>query len=255
MTEKTKGYLVVASRTKFFYYSACNLIESIKDFNPEAKCCLVTEEHFLDDRGRAIADDIVYCDDHKRAKIWGMARSPYDLTFYIDADIECEHEDIATIFDRFDGNDMMWTGLPEDRHYCYAEVYFPGATKPDGSKGGFELCGGVCLYDMSNPLVRQFMHDWFDLTVEQYAGRWWPKKEDGTEDLENYPASFKRWDQFSLWWLTNREPKYADLKVGILEDDARWNFYHKYRVDLNHNKDAVVLRHYSSAKAKSEVYR
>jgi len=252
---KTKGYLVVASRSKFFYHSALNLIESIKDFYPEAKCCLVTEEHFLDDRGRSVADDIIHCDDHKRAKLWGMAQSPYDLTFYIDADTECEHEDIETIFDKFDGHDMMFTGLPPERHYCYAEVYFPGATKPDGTKAGFDLCGGVCLYDMTNPLVKEFMEDWFDLTVEQYAGRWWPKKEDGTEDLENYPASFKRWDQFSLWWLVNREPKYADLKVGVLDDDARWNYYSRYKGELKHNKDPIVIRHYSAAGAKSGVYR
>jgi len=252
---KTKGYLVVASRSKFFYHSALNLIESIKDFYPEAKCCLVTEEHFLDDRGRSVADDIIHCDDHKRAKLWGMAQSPYDLTFYIDADTECEHEDIETIFDKFDGHDMMFTGLPPERHYCYAEVYFPGATKPDGTKAGFDLCGGVCLYDMTNPLVKEFMEDWFDLTVEQYAGRWWPKKEDGTEDLENYPASFKRWDQFSLWWLVNREPKYADLKVGVLDDDARWNYYSRYKGELKHNRDPIVIRHYSAAGAKSGVYR
>ena len=252
---KTKGYLVVASRSKFFYHSALNLIESIKDFYPEAKCCLVTEEHFLDDRGRSVADNIIHCDDHKRAKLWGMAQSPYDLTFYIDADTECEHEDIETIFDKFDGHDMMFTGLPPERHYCYAEVYFPGATKPDGTKAGFDLCGGVCLYDMTNPLVKEFMEDWFDLTVEQYAGRWWPKKVDGTEDLENYPASFKRWDQFSLWWLVNREPKYADLKVGVLDDDARWNYYSRYKGELKHNRDPIVIRHYSAAGAKSGVYR
>jgi hypothetical protein len=78
---------------------------------------------------------------------------------------------------------------------------------------------------------------------------WWPTLEDGvTEDLENYPATLKRWDQFSLWWLVNKEPKYKDLKVGILEDDARWNFYSKYKYE--HNKDPVVLRHYSSSGAK-----
>ena len=107
---------------------------------------------------------------------------------------------------------------------------------------------------MRNPLVREFMHDWFDLTVEQYAGRWWPTKEDGTEDLENYPASFKRWDQFSLWWLTKKTPKYDSLKIGILEDDARWNYYSKYKEELQHNKEPVVLRHYSSSKAKQEAF-
>ena len=255
MSEPTKGYLIVASRQKFFYLSALNLIDSIRDFYPEANVCLVTEERFLDDRGRELANEIIYCDAHKRAKIIGMAKTPYDLTFYIDADTEVEHEDIATIFDKFDGHDVMFTGLVDKaRHYCYAEVFFEGARKPDGTPGGFELCGGVCLYDMRNPLVRSFIDDWYDLTVEQYAGRWWPKNPDGTEDLKNYPESFKRWDQFSLWWLVNKEPKYKDLKIGIIDDDARWNYYSKYRDYLKHNREPVVIRHYSSAKAKQGFY-
>jgi len=248
MSEPTKGYVIVASRKKFFYVSAINLMESIKDYYPEAQITFVVEEKFLDGQER-IADNVIFCDDHARAKLIGMAKSPYDITFYVDADIECEHEDIATIFDKLDGHDLMFTGLPADRHYCYAEVFFEGARKPDGTKAGFELCGGVCLYDMRKPLVRSFMQDWYDLTVAQYGKVWWPTLEDGvTEDLENYPATLKRWDQFSLWWLVNKEPKYKDLKVGILEDDARWNFYSKYKYD--HNKDPVVLRHYSSSGAK-----
>jgi hypothetical protein len=247
MSEPTKGYVIVASRTKFFYVSAINLIESILDFHPEAKITLFTEERFIDDRAK-VCDNVIHCNDHKRAKLWGMARSPYDLTFYIDADTECEHEDIANVFDLLGDDDIQFTGLPPERHYCYAEVFFPGATKPDGSKGGFELCGGVCLYDMRKPLVREFMHDWYDLTDKQYNHGWWPKKADGTEDLENYPQSFKRWDQFSLWWLTNKEPKYKDLKVGIMKDDARWNFYSKYK--YKHNDEPVVIRHYSSTNAK-----
>lgn len=247
----TKGFVVVASTKKFFYLSAINLIESIKDYYPEAHVTLFTEERFLDGQERW-ADKVELVNEHTRAKLDGMARTPYDLTFYIDADCEVEHEDIATIFDEIEDYDLLFTGLPEDRHYCYAEVYFPGATKEDGSQGGFELCGGVCLYRSENPLVKEFMKDWYDLTVRQYNGEWWPTKEDGTEDLENYPASFKRWDQFSLWWLTNREPKYKDLKVGILKDDARWNFYNGYRKP--HNDKPVVIRHYSNTKAKKIDY-
>jgi len=245
MPVPTKGYVIVANRTKFYYVSACNLIESIQDFDPEAKCTLVTEEHFIDDRGREVADQIILCDDHKRAKILGMAKSPYDLTFYIDADAECEHEDITTVFDLFEGNDIMFTSLPEDRSYCYAELKFPG--------GQFWYCGGVCLYDMRNPLVRDFMQDWYELTVEQYAGRWWPTKE-GTDDWDEdlYPRSLARWDQFSLWWLINKEPKYAELKHGVLDDDARWNWFSKYK--FKHNEKPIVIRHYSSAGAKKADY-
>ena len=247
----TKGYVVVASTTKFFYLSAINLIESIKYFDPNANVTLFTEERFLDGQ-ESCADKIEFVNAHKRAKLDGMARSPYDQTFYIDADCEVEHEDIATVFDHLGDNDLVFTGLPPERHYCYAEVFFKGATKPDGSKGGFELCGGVALYNMSNPLVKSFMQDWYELTVKQYDGEWWPKKSDGTEDLDNYPASFKRWDQFSLWWLINKEPKYKDLKVSIFEDDARWNFFNGYLYP--HNEKPVVIRHFSNVQAKKDSY-
>ena len=245
----SEGYVVVASTKKLFYDMAINLIDSIKDFHPEAQCALFTEERFLDGKEK-IVDHLDFIEDHTRSKLKGMAMSPYDKTFYIDADCEVEHEDIAKVFDELGDNDLVFTGLPEDRHYCYAEVFFEGARKPNGKPGGFELCGGVCLYDMTNPLVREFMKDWYELTVEQYAGRWWPKKADGTEDLDNYPQSFKRWDQFSLWWLVNKVPKYKDLKVSIFEDDARWNYFNGYL--YNHNKGPVVIRHYSNIQMKRE---
>lgn len=239
MSEPSKGYVIVASRRNFFYVSALNLIESIRDFYPEANICLVTEEKFLDGREK-IADQIVYCDDHKRAKLWGMAKTPWDISFYIDADTECEHEDIEHVFDELGDYDVLFTGLPEERSYCYAELKFPG--------GQFQLCGAVCLYDMRNPLVREFMHDWYDLTVKQYANDWWPTKSDGSWDEELYPRSLARWDQFSLWWLVNKEPKYQNLKVGIFEDDARWNFFSRYK--YQHNNQPVVIRHYSASEAK-----
>ena len=109
MSEPTKGYVIVASRKKFFYVSAINLMESIKDYYPEAQITFVVEERFLDGQER-IADNVIFCDNHARAKLIGMAKSPYDITFYVDADIECEHEDIATIFDKLDGHDLMFTG-------------------------------------------------------------------------------------------------------------------------------------------------
>lgn len=246
MSNPSKGFVIVASRNRIFYIMALNLMDSIKTFYPEAKVCLVTEEKFLDG-GESNFDDVIICGDHKRAKIWGMANSPYDHTFYIDADCEIEHEDISTVFDKFDGNDILWTVLPESRAYCYAELYFPG--------GRFWYCGGVCLYNMSNPLVKEFLFDWYDLTKKQYDGVWWPKKEDGTEDYFLYPPTLKRWDQFSLWWLLNKEPKYQELKHGRLDgkEDARWNWYGGYR--YKHCEGIPIIRHMSGAKEKSHYWR
>lgn len=248
----SEGYVVVGSTKKYFYLGAIHVCETIKAYHPKAHVTLFTEERFLDGQEKIVADSVQIIKDHKRSKIDGMAKSPYDKTFYIDADCEIEHEDISKVFNELGDNDLVFTGLPKDRHYCYAEVYFPGATKTNGDKGGFELCGAVCLYNSAKPIVKEFMRDWHDLTIRQYDGLWWPKNENGEEDFVNYPKSFKRWDQFSLWWLINKEPKYKNLKVGIFKDDARWNFFNGYL--YKHNKAPVVIRHYSNGPAKRADY-
>jgi hypothetical protein len=241
---ETRGYVVVASKERFFYLSALNLMHSIRDFDPDANIFFYTEERFYDSGADVVADKIEFCGDHAREKILGMAKSPWDKTFYIDADCEVAHEDLPTVFDKFDGNDVLFTYLPDERSYCYAELYFPG--------GRFEWCGGTCLYDSSKPLVKEFMHDWFELTKAQYNGLWWPKNEKGEEDVETYPITLKRWDQFSLWWLLNKDPKYCDgkLKVGRLDgmEDARWNYFSGYK--YRHCEADPVIMHFSNTSAK-----
>ena len=89
---------------------------------------------------------------------------------------------------------------------------------------------------MTKPIVREFMDDWWDLTRRQMNDSWWP---------EGYADSLKSWDQFSLWWLTEKDPKYKDLKVGIFKDDLRWNYYNAFNWQKTRPEGEVVLRHYS----------
>jgi len=246
-TKHSKGFLIVCSKNRLFYVMALNLLDSIKTFYPEAKVCLVSEERFLDG-GEKNFDDVIICDDHRRAKIWGMYHTPYDQTFYIDADTEVIHKDISTVFDKFDDKDILFTVLPEDRSYCYSELFFPG--------GRFWYCGAVCLYDTTKPLVREFVKDWFDLTNLMYAEKWWPKRPDNDDpDYMLYPPSLRRWDQFSLWWLLNKEPKYSELKHGRLDgnEDARWNHYLGYY--YKHCENSPIIEHYSGVKIKSTGWR
>ena len=238
MTEPTKGFVVVASKKHNFYLYALNLCESIRDYYEDAKICLVTEERFLDGR-EEVADDVVLCDDHYRAKIYGMAKSPYDITMYIDADMEVQHEDIVTVWDELKDNDMVWSELTDDRDYIYAERDFD---TPEG-KRKFTLCGAVCLYDMRTPIVREFMMDWWELTKKQMSGQWWP---------EGYADSLKSWDQFSLWWLTEKEDKYKDLKIGIFEDDLRWNYYNALNWARTRPEGEVIIRHFSAGLKKDK---
>ena len=237
--EKSKGFIVVASNKKNFYHYAINLIDSIRDHYADnegveqPQITLVCEPWMVDHRAEELADNIIHCDNHYRAKLWGMAQSPYDLTMYIDADMECEHKDICKVFDEIEDADMVFAELTDDREYIYAERHFD---TPEG-KSKFRLCGGVCLYDMSKPIVREFMQDWWELTREQMGKRWWP---------EGYVESLRSWDQFSLWWLTERDEKYKDkVNIKIFNDDLRWNYYNAFQWHRTRPKDPVILRHYS----------
>ena len=216
LKRQNNGYLIVASKEYVYYPWAINLAEQIKDYYSEAKICLVTEERFLDDRAK-IADHIIYCDNFVRAKLWGMSKTPFDNTFYIDADSECLHEDIANVFDELGDNDMVFTELREECYHFFKDIYFPG--------GKFTLCGGVCLYNSKSPMVKHFMQDWYHLYIKQTNGQWWPTDESGEFDKETYPYHLRHWDQFGLWWLTEKEEKYRDLKVKIFEDNYRWNYW------------------------------
>ena len=116
---------------------------------------------------------------HER-EILGMAKSPWDKTFYIDADCEVAHEDLPTVFDKFEGNDLLFSHIsPMIVLTAMQNSIFFG--------GRFEWCGGTCLYDSSNPLVMEFMNDWYELTKAQYNGLWWPKNEKGEEDVYATP--------------------------------------------------------------------
>ena len=232
MAEKSKGYVIVASNKINFYKYAVNLAESILDYNEDAKITLFCEPWMFEEIHRDLFDNVEWCSSHYRAKLEGMAKSPYDLTFYLDADMEVEHEDIANVFDEFNGYDILFTALTDDRDYIYAERDFD---TPEGP-AKFTLCGGVCLYDMSKPIIREFMDDWWDLTRRQMDDEWWP---------EGYIDSLKSWDQFSLWWLTEKTPKYKDLNLGIFKDDLRWNYYNAFNWHMTKPEGEVVVRHYS----------
>ena len=240
-SKKTKGYLLVASRDIIYYNWACNLLDGIKDFYPEANICLVTEERFLDHRADQ-ADEILFCDDHIRAKLWGMANSPWDVTFYMDVDMEVIHEDISKVFDELGESDMVFNVLEKKHWHVFRETEFPGGT--------FELCGGVCLYRKS-ALVDQFMQDWYDIYVKQTAGVWWPSNDKGEFDIELYPHHLAKWDQFTLWWLVNKEPKYKSLLIGEFEENMKWNYWAILdRYDFPMPEDTVLI-HMSCQATKS----
>jgi hypothetical protein len=243
MKTLSKGFVIVASRNSNFYTYAVNLMESIKDFYPEALITLVTEERFIDERADE-ADQIIFCDNHYRAKLWGMSQSPYDITMYVDADMDCEHEDIAKVWDELGDRDMVFHELTPEREKFYAIREF----RYDGGVEKYTLCGGVCLYRSGNPLVREFMEDWFELFNKQHNNMWMPE---GFEK-QQWDRDLKHFDQTTLWWLTEKEEKYKDLKIGIFHDDIRWNYFTQYGYEGLKSIEGKppILRHYSGSLKK-----
>ena len=241
-----RGYLVVASKKPNFYLYAINLIESIKEYYPDAHVTLVADEVFLDGREDA-ADHVIVTEGdavgHYRAKIWGMTQTPYEQTMYCDADMGCEHEDIENVFDDLKGKDLVFHELAKKRETYYAIKYFTDA----GRQVEYRWCGGVCLYKSANPLVMDFMRDWWDYYKRQWAGEWRPPLEPWND--------LKAFDQTSLWWLLNKVDKYEDIKVGTFEDDIRWNYFTQYQYENLQPESGkpIVLRHYSGCLKKDDA--
>lgn len=234
--EPTKGYIVVASGNYSFYKLGINLIHSIKDFDESSKVAFFTEKVFCDGK-EAIADHLIYCGDHVREKLTALSQTPFDITMYIDADCEVLHEDISTAFDMLDGNDMMFTPLKPERDKYFKQRIW--------DHGEFKLNGGVFVYDIRKPIVKDFMSDWDFYYRGQRQKTWWPDMIDGRPSYKRHPQSIEQWDQFTLWWLTNENPKYKDLKIKLFDEEIRWNFYSKFTEEENYTDKDIIIYHRS----------
>ena len=236
----TKGFVTVATKRKQFLMGADNLKESLLDHCPDAKITLFTEQRFIDDPSCQVYfrdfDKVLPTPSNtNREKMWGMANSPYDLTFYMDADIEIVHDDVANIFDHLeDGEyDMAYVNLTKEGAKHFAEWEWGPNLYDDGWKGipdHLAHCGGIALYDMRNPLIKEFMMDWYDLFLKQRDGRWNPEAFDYIRK-----GNFRQWDQLTLWWLIYHSPKYKSLKWKFFEDNYRWNYF----TSFGFNKDGT----------------
>ena len=208
--KQNNGYLYVASMSPLYYKAALRSAVSLKDHYPEAKITLFAHKQFVRDSDRQHFDQIITdIPIHKRAKMWAMARSPYDNTFYIDADTEIMSEDIADVFEHLEGNDLRFTGIV--RHVSKDVIV--------DKDNELLYHGGVVLYRSSKPLVRKLMRDWFDTYEYQCRCDW------ATSKFKQYDKGMKPWDQFTLWWLLNTNAKYKKLKHSLFPDGGfEYNF-------------------------------
>jgi len=106
------GFLYVATRRKGYYRAARNSAISLKDYYPDAHITFFTHEEWVQPDDYEIFDTVVTenVPRDKRAKLWALDQTPYDLTTYMDCDMEVEHEDIQKIFDQIpDDIDVIFT--------------------------------------------------------------------------------------------------------------------------------------------------
>lgn len=209
-----KGFIYTATMNSKYYNMAIHSAESLRYYYPDAKICLFTEKKFVDERSKIF--DIVNTDVPRnvRGKMWGMANTPFDETFYMDCDTYIESEEIKNVFDELGDNDMMFTKIPNSSHYIFEYSGLP-------NDEFYEIHGGVCLFKST---AKEFMKKWFDLYNDQVSMKWFPLDENGNP----YSAKARRWDQFTLWWLlTKNNNPYKYLKWGFF-DSVKWNYVAMY---------------------------
>jgi hypothetical protein len=163
---------------------------------------------------------------------------------YIDADCEVQHEDLSMAFDMLGDYDLMFTPLTENR-----SPYFKNSKWENGR---LEINGGIFVYDMRKPIVRDFMKDWDHYYKLQRLKMWWPDMKDGRPDYTNHPQHLEPWDQFTLWWLINKNPKYKNIKLKFFDEEIRWNWYTVFEDEENYTGKPPIIFHFSGTEIKNQ---
>jgi hypothetical protein len=209
----SRGFIYVASVNHLYYELALHSCATLRDYYPEAKVTLFTHESFVEDRARELFDDIITnIPIHTRAKMWAMARTPYEETVYIDCDSIIASKDIRKIHDFLQECDLF---CGDNRDYTVSKFSLTTIDKA----GKFEVKhhGSMWGYKKSD-LTIEFMQTWFDEYLKQIEGPW---------KYDSFADSFwQQFDMFTLWrMITNHFDegfaKFQDLKLKILP--TRWN--------------------------------
>lgn len=194
--EADKGFIYVASNNKLFYELSLFSAESLRTFYPNANITLFTHEAFVDDRAKSFFNNIITgIPVHSRAKMWCMARTPYQKTFYNDVDSQIISRKIRDVFDEIEDCDMFFT-----ESYWYTTGNYKWAFFDKAQTIPVKYHGAVCCYNKNN-LVLDFMQTWFDEYIKQKAEPW------------PYDFAHKEWkqfDMFTLWRLTSGKFKEFD---------------------------------------------
>lgn len=225
--QPNNGFVIIATVHTRYLTSAILLAESIRDFIPQANITLYTTADLLEGSDVSVFSSVVTDNvpNDKRAKLWALSRTPYDLTAYLDADTVVVSEEISTIFDQLGDRDIIFTKIR------------PYNSNPKGflEDPRYVCHGGVFLYRKTDDVIA-FMEQWWD--------RWLTTRATPEFKLAypQYPLNMKEWDQFYLFYIINETDHH--LNIGFFEDDARWNFVRGYlRSELNGKPP--IIEHYT----------
>lgn len=220
------GFVLVAAVHPRYALAASISAASIKEHFPAANITLFATQEVLTGIDTSVFDNVITdgVPNDKRAKLWALSRTPYDLTAYIDADTMIGSEEISTIFDQLGNNDIIFTKIRKYNSNMNGFIEDPEYIRH----------GGVFVYN-NKPKTIAFMANWWE--------RWVETRVEGKFKLiyPDYPIRMVNWDQFFLYYLV----KYTDhgLQLGFFEEDARWNFVAGYRREELNGK-CPIIEHY-----------
>ena len=221
------GFLIVASTIPEYVHCASFCAGSIKDQYPEAHITLVVPPALRQHVDETCFDLIISNDDvpdNARTKLYGLALTPYkNLTAYVDADMECWHSDVSTI----------WNQMPEDADILITKIRPYNGKIHKWPTGEMVYHGGFFVY-RNTPSVINFMKLWYTEYRKQKDEPWpYPEHE--------IPIDLRPWDQFTLWKLMNIDK--LPINVQVFKDDARWNFVNGYYP--SETKNPIIFWHHT----------
>lgn len=214
------GFLIVASIYKPYLTSAQILADSIKEYC-DIPITLFTINEWVEDSGNYIFDNVIGGAPHsKRAKLWALSQTPYDITCYLDADMHCQSKKVKEVFNLIEDKDIVFTKI---RPYAAARIWWNGVTEHHPH-------GGFFIYRKNKNMI-SFMEEWWQ--------NWkWFRKNRTTERWKQNPLyttiNIQEWDQFPLGLMLGvndkEDPWYReDINWDYIKGkDCIWNYIHIY---------------------------
>lgn len=237
------GYVYVASLSKSYYKAAVRSAISLKDNYPDAKITLFTHEEFVDESDNVFFENIITgIPVHIRAKMYGIAKTPYDRTLYLDCDTEIYSSEISKVFEFLDdGSDIKFSPI----------ISHVSKSRKIDENNQLEYHGGVILYN-NKPLTISLMKDWYDLYLEQISCKW------HLSQFKEFSNLMQPWDQFTMWYLLHEVAKYKNIKSGFIDNgNLKWNYIYLLEDVTNPKNEPYreiepVIYHYTIPRSHSD---